>query len=283
MAFLCWNCNNMSNLADGACDGCGHVPAIMRNDATSDPWVVVGRTTIDGDLKSVAAMFETDDIDELIQHESVHRIHGSYLRPTWWESRCGVDIVCCDIVRRQSEIEAEQRAELKAMARKIDDEELADYLAKPCPECGPHGNAGRVLLLESWVDCTTCRPSPEERANIVLGIDTSKADAALSNYSLTIGGMTFDEVELKPRAADYGPGITIPNTPSIPMKFDPPGHKPGGFQVPGLAELAKYIETQREAVYSALGVPREVLFGDQSSASLAEHHAACWRALYGVQ
>lgn len=26
-----------------------------------------------------------------------------------------------------------------------------------CPECGPHGNKGRVLLLESWVDCLTCK------------------------------------------------------------------------------------------------------------------------------
>lgn len=25
-----------------------------------------------------------------------------------------------------------------------------------CPECGPHGNKGRVCLLLSWADCTTC-------------------------------------------------------------------------------------------------------------------------------
>lgn len=25
-----------------------------------------------------------------------------------------------------------------------------------CPECGPHGNRGRVMLFDSWVDCTTC-------------------------------------------------------------------------------------------------------------------------------
>jgi hypothetical protein len=30
---------------------------------------------------------------------------------------------------------------------------------EPCPECGPHGNKGRVLLLESWVDCLTCKLS----------------------------------------------------------------------------------------------------------------------------
>ena len=25
-----------------------------------------------------------------------------------------------------------------------------------CPECGPHGNKGRVCLLLSWADCTMC-------------------------------------------------------------------------------------------------------------------------------
>lgn len=30
-----------------------------------------------------------------------------------------------------------------------------------CPECGPHGNRGRVCLLLTWADCTTCRPVPE--------------------------------------------------------------------------------------------------------------------------
>lgn len=45
---------------------------------------------------------------------------------------------------------------------------IADFLSrvKPwgtptqrpvCPECGPHGNSGKVLLLDTWVDCLTCR------------------------------------------------------------------------------------------------------------------------------
>lgn len=29
--------------------------------------------------------------------------------------------------------------------------------ASTCPECGPHGGKGKVLLLESWVDCLTCK------------------------------------------------------------------------------------------------------------------------------
>lgn len=33
-----------------------------------------------------------------------------------------------------------------------------------CPECGPHGNKGRVLLLENWYDCTLCRPTATEPA-----------------------------------------------------------------------------------------------------------------------
>jgi hypothetical protein len=27
-----------------------------------------------------------------------------------------------------------------------------------CPECGPHGNLGKIALLYSWVDCLTCHP-----------------------------------------------------------------------------------------------------------------------------
>jgi hypothetical protein len=31
-----------------------------------------------------------------------------------------------------------------------------------CPDCGPHGNRGRICLLWSWVDCERCEEA--ERA-----------------------------------------------------------------------------------------------------------------------
>jgi hypothetical protein len=40
---------------------------------------------------------------------------------------------------------------LDALARQVG---IADRV---CSECGPHGGKGRVLLLESWVDCLTCK------------------------------------------------------------------------------------------------------------------------------
>lgn len=38
------------------------------------------------------------------------------------------------------------------------DESRATCKRSTCPECGPHGGNGRVLLLDSWVDCLTCKP-----------------------------------------------------------------------------------------------------------------------------
>ena len=140
----------------------------------TDPWVKVGTTTIDGTIEQVGGFMlnngkpstlRPDTIEEFIdgrvKSQEPLRVGSRWLRlvGSHINSHTGTAIIHCDIVRRQSEIDAEQRAELNAMARRLDDEELADYLAAPCLECGPHGNAGRVLLLESWVDCTTCRPA----------------------------------------------------------------------------------------------------------------------------
>jgi hypothetical protein len=130
--------------------------------AEPDPWVVVGTTTIDGTFEQVREMFgETwDNVDHMRYHLAsgdVWNIGGRSLMIKDREVFDGGVLVCCDIVRRQSEIDAEQRAELATMARKIDKEELADYFSQPtCPECGPHGNTGRVLGADIWYPCTLC-------------------------------------------------------------------------------------------------------------------------------
>lgn len=129
----------------------------------TDPWIKVGTTTIDGDLKAIAAMFGTDDINKVIKHKDVRRVGGRDLQPTWWETNRGTGLVFCDIVRRQYEIDAEARLHPCVncetptdMMFCADCTKAAKAAEPPCPECGPHGNRGRVALAFSEVACTTC-------------------------------------------------------------------------------------------------------------------------------
>jgi hypothetical protein len=124
-----------------------------------DPWIVVGTTTIDGPWSQVDEMLGFANLVD----DDVFLLGGRHVRPREYvadsyAAKVGdVKVVVCDIVRSQSEIDAEQRAEFAIMARKIDEEELADYFSRPtCPECGPHGNAGRVLGADLWYPCTLC-------------------------------------------------------------------------------------------------------------------------------
>ncbi len=130
-----------------------------------DPWVVVGRTTIDGDLMELARAFDLSPcgpgecalptvIGAIIEDRRVLRVGGRDVRP--YDSDLDPvhgGVVACEVVRRQSEVDAELVAAVAPSINAL----AADLRAmSPCPECGPHGNAGRVLLLESWVDCTSC-------------------------------------------------------------------------------------------------------------------------------
>ena len=131
-----------------------------------DPWVQVGTTTIDGTFTDLAEAFGVPasgvgaSIHGLIDGERVVSVRGMNLRPCEWVTFSdNVGMVLCDIVRRQSEIDVEKRARFERAMKAWDDAFPGGLGRVPCPECGPHGNAGRVLLLESWVDCTTCRPT----------------------------------------------------------------------------------------------------------------------------
>jgi hypothetical protein len=161
----------------------------MQTAAAPDPWIKVGTTTIDGTIQQVATALlygqtAGDDVDNNVgwidsmmqtsQREPWNiggqwlRAHGSHVNMS-----AGTAIIKCDIVRRQSEIDAETPRCSRCGARPPSLQEfacarcgeqtaagLANDVRPPCSECGPHGNAGQVLLLESWVDCGTCNPSP---------------------------------------------------------------------------------------------------------------------------
>lgn len=134
--------------------------------AKVDPWVKVGTTTIDGTVMQVATMLEAsawgppvnDDeaeahIDNFVHCGGPWLIGGRYLLPkgSHINGNLGTALIRCDIVRRQSEIDAEHVSRVTAEFHKDD-----AYAVPVCPECGPHGNRGEVLLASSWAKCTTC-------------------------------------------------------------------------------------------------------------------------------
>lgn len=130
-----------------------------------DPWVKVGTTTIDGTLVDVANVLDVSSwpidwardakaaIDLFMRAETPWLVGGRRLvaKRSHVNTIDETAIIHCDIVRRQSEIEAEHVARVAAEFHKDD-----AYAAPACPECGPHGNRGEVLLASSWAKCTTC-------------------------------------------------------------------------------------------------------------------------------
>jgi hypothetical protein len=133
-----------------------------------DPWIVVGTTTIDGTAADVVASIGGDWLD-LSRMWEPRQIGGRWVRPVAAASLLGdtetqdaFTVMRMEIVRRQSEIDAEAARAKSAAFREFLDDLGPERMSEPtCPECGPHGNAGRVLMLESWVDCTTCLPPTE--------------------------------------------------------------------------------------------------------------------------
>lgn len=137
---------------------------VVEEYPTIDPWVVVGTTTIDGTFAQVYEAlaispwphmwsYDTEAaVDHFMQSDEPWLIGGRYLRGvgSHLNSHDETAIIRCQVVRRQSDLDAE----IRELARQ---NEQAELVPRPtCGECGPHGNDGRVLLLESWVDCTTC-------------------------------------------------------------------------------------------------------------------------------
>lgn len=241
----------------------------IRVASPADPWVKVGTTTIDGSLDHVARLLTTSFeeawpvVDAFLRDDDgPWLVGGRWLRPHGGSVYNGLAVIRCDIVRRQSEIDEEM---MRSVAPSINELSATMRRMDPCPECGPHGNRGEVLLASSWAKCTTCAGGkPGDLWGEVKAEQKSDVDAWMAGEVPHLGE-TDDEYRQRVRS-----------------HFDPVGHKPGCFGVPTVAELANYVEAQLEAVCRATMMPREVLFGTQSSASIAEHHALCWRALYGV-
>lgn len=154
----------------------------LQDSVCNDPWVVVGRTTIDGTFKQVRDAFggpweSVDDMRYALASGDVFDVGGRSLRVEAKEVHDGgAVVVACEIVRRLSEccmycdeehLTHDQRnlhaGECDACRRNIEsklrrhDPAIAqEHPSSTCHECGPHGNAGRVLLASTWVACTVC-------------------------------------------------------------------------------------------------------------------------------
>jgi len=125
-----------------------------------DPWVVVGRMTIDGTADEVARIVGAPDRRSIMKHaggkEPIY-VGGRWIRSDGIHREAGRDtvVLTCAVVRRLSEVDAERSERLAAEASRTFLAAL-DTGRPLCPECGPHGNRGLVLLLESTVPCTLC-------------------------------------------------------------------------------------------------------------------------------
>ena len=156
---------------------------LTGGEASPDPWVVVGTTTIDGTIKQVAEALlyghATNDVENNVgwidsmvstSDRKPWEIGGRHLRARGSHINLATNtaIIRCDIVRRQSEIDAEARLRpcVNCEDAPVDaggtfcegcTADLRATEVRPqCHECGPHGNRGEVLLASSWARCTTC-------------------------------------------------------------------------------------------------------------------------------
>lgn len=237
----------------------------------ADPWVKVGTTTIDGD---VCGLWESEDLDEM--RGRVRFIGGHHLRLEWLETNRGVDIAFCDIVRRQSEIDAERRAAaadgecsscgaFTHLSTHGTCSRCCDRAENPCPECGPHGNRGEVLLASSWAKCTTCAGG---KPGDLWGEVRPSAFPGVKSYTLAIGDLVFDEevevqrARVQGAAAALGAALAALRSTmteaTVDMTYDPSGHKPGevsftasALQVPTEDVLRYPTEEERRAVVLA--------------------------------
>jgi hypothetical protein len=202
----------------------------------TDPWVVAGTTTIDGSIDHVGGLLRVlsnasneDAIDAFLHSDDPWLVGGRWLRArrSHCDHHANTAIIRCDIVRRQSEIDAEVSASWHAEGERIGRAYAAAHPSPPCPECGPHGNRGRVLLLESWIDCTSCHHD-----------DVVPDGIHIVNEAPLVGSSESDTGNLPPQQAyDYSVAM-IPGGIPRDILF---GRAPSGFAAANKAELENYI------------------------------------------
>lgn len=241
--------------------------------AEPDPWVKVGTTTIDGNMKQVyevlgvspwpwlCASDTTGAINHFMRAEQPWLIGGRHLRGvgSHWDAQADTAVIHCDVVRRRSEIDAEhQRGKadgeckscgaLDCLSTHGTCSRCCDRAENPCPECGPHGNAGRVLLLESWVDCTTCRPTAAALSVEFDGISSLRHDPTIAETYPTMGDLMEAQNWYSMAACSAHPSIAD--------------------------EYRRYMEREHAGFAARLQVPQDLLFGTGPAGFESEQRAS---------
>ena len=192
-----------------------------------DPWVKVGTTTIDGTLVDIANVLDVSSwpidwardakaaIDLFMRAETPWLVGGRRLvaKRSHVNTIDETAVIHCDIVRRLSECcvycdrdhltdaQRERAPECSAcsssiaakMSQRPDVRAIAEkhglkYREHVCPECGPHGNRGEVLLASSWAKCTTCAGGkPGDLWGEVKAHEPATAQEALSSALIAEG------------------------------------------------------------------------------------------------
>lgn len=261
--------------------------------AEPDPWVKVGTTTIDGTLVDIANVLDVSSwpIDwardaaaaiDLFMHADTPWLVGGRRLVAKRSHVNAIDetaIIHCDIVRRQSEIEAEGAAKQAEFDREVATMEARDYPhglpRPPCPECGPHGNRGEVLLASSWAKCTTCaggKPGdlwgdvhPTSIDAMADGPTDGIRPVACINCWRTGGALDVSGM-CSECATRPGRTKTDDEYQRVSSHFDPVGHKPG--QLENLADL--HLAELGNLRRSLMGPPddmsreeyRRIMFGE---------------------
>lgn len=207
-----------------------------RTDPKPDPWIKVGTTTIDGTIAQVGGMLRVltihDDeeaIDAFMKADEPWKVGGRWLRArgSHINSHTGTALVRCDIVRRQSEIDAEHAAKVAEAFHRDD-----SYALPACPECGPHGNRGEVLLAESWAKCTTCNGG---KAGDLWGAVEVEMEVDVDISAWPTSHVPTAAQIYESYRADIAACLRVPKD----ILF---GEQPSGFQIPTAAEQREYMD-----------------------------------------
>lgn len=218
----------------------------MESDFKRDPWVKVGTTTIDGTLVDIATMLDVSSwpidwdrdaegaIDLFVRASEPWLIGGRHLlaKGSHINGSRGTALIRCDVVRRQSEIDEEM---MRSVAPSINELSATMRRMDPCPECGPHGNRGEVLLASSWAKCTTCaggKPgdlwgevNAEKPPLHIFGVDVNAnpsyeelrtaMSSRLKDFEIACGmrgtdGRSFMDARREALADQHGQGFKVP-------------------------------------------------------------------------
>jgi hypothetical protein len=197
----------------------GEVTFNMPNPA---PWIVIGTTTLDGltDEQFTAATNTSLTIDDVIRSGQPFPLGGRALIAKGVRTFSGTTMLFCDIVRRQSEIDAERFAHEQAIVNGLMRVHMGNH---QCPECGPHGNRGRVQLNFIEVACTVCAGGVSGDAFGVVKDDSPNP------IIKAISKIIREEYAAVMQCTGIPRDILF-------------GHEPTGFEVPTKATIDNYMD-----------------------------------------